>query len=127
MPLAAGALQTRITIQEETRVSDGQGGVTKTWGGTGHTWNAWSRKKFVSGGDSSESDQTVSRRRFEYTVRRRRDVSLSGSMRVVDGSVLLQVISVSADDDDVSAMRIVAEELPPDVVERTVASVVVAP
>jgi len=95
-------------------VSDGQGGFAKTWGGTGHTWNAWSRKKFLSGGDSSESDQTVSRRRFEYTLRRRRDVTLSGSMRVRDGSMLLQVVSVVADDEDISAVRLVTEELPPE-------------
>jgi len=113
----AGALRNRITVKEETRVDDGQGNYTKTWGGVGHEWPIWAKREYVSdiqtGGDTAEHAQTVSRRRFAYTVRRRSDVVFTSAMRITDGEIDLAITAVQFDDKDVSAQQLIAVELQP--------------
>lgn len=113
MPLRSGDMPSRITVKEEVRTDDGQGNYTKTWGGTGHQWSIWAGKRYLSGGDTPEAEQDVSRRRFAYTTRRRSDVTFTSAMRIVDGTLNLAITSVTFDDRDLSAQTLIAVELQP--------------
>lgn len=105
--IAAGELRTRITIGSETTTDDGVGGYTKVWA---TLCSAWARKRYVSGGDTPELNQTISRRRVEYTIRRRADVTITDAMRVVDGSDVFDIRAIEADDRDLSAQTLICEE-----------------
>lgn len=110
-PLASGVMRSRVTVQEETRTDDGQGNYTKVWGGSGHEWPIWAQKVYRTGGDTSEMQQDISRRRFEYTTRQRADVTFTSAMRILDGTMKLAIIAVANDDQDRSAQTLVAVEL----------------
>jgi SPP1 family predicted phage head-tail adaptor len=109
MPLSAGELRTRITIEQESRANDGAGGHTKTWATAA---NAWAKKTYQSGGDTVEAEQTTSRRRFEYRIRSRTDVAITAAMRVRDGTMTLNIVAVATDDTDRAMTRLTCEEVP---------------
>lgn len=109
--LQAGEMRSRISVVEEVRTDDGQGNYTKVWGGTGHQWDIWAQKLYLSGGDTAEHEQDVSRRRFAYRTRSRSDVTFTSAMRIIDGAVTLAIIAVANDDEDRSAQQLVAVEL----------------
>jgi len=121
--LTAGELRTRIAIASETRTDDGVGGFTTQWL---TLCSAWARKRVLGGGDATELNQTVSRRRVEYTVRRRADVTIAATMRVVDHGSTYEIKAVEADDRDLSAQTLICEEAVPDVL-AAVDHIVVTP
>lgn len=99
----AGRLRRRITVQESVRTDDGLGGFTLTWGGIGHEWPTWSEKGYVSGGDTTELQQTQPRLRFSYRIRSRKDVTFTSAMRVIDGALTCAITAVANDDADRSS------------------------
>lgn len=105
--MRAGKLRNRVTIQSLVTTDDNAGGFTKTWS---TLCSAWARKRYVSGGDTPELNQTISRRRVEYTIRRRADVTITDAMRVVDGSNVFDIRAIEADDRDLSAQTLICEE-----------------
>jgi len=112
--ITAGELRSRITVQEEVRTDDGAGGYTKVWGGTGHEWKAWAEKQYLGGGDTPEMAQDISRRRCAYRTWRRRDVTFTSAMRILDADgTTYAITSVTFDDADRSAQTLVAVELQP--------------
>ena len=111
--LAAGYMTSRITVMEEVRTDDGQGNYTKVWGGAGHEWSIWAEKRGLGGGDTAEFDQTVNRGRFAYRTRRRKDVTFTSAMRILDGTTNLAITAVTLDDSDRSAQTLIAVELQP--------------
>lgn len=109
--LAAGYMPSRITVMEEVRTDDGQGNYTKVWGGAGHQWSICAEKTYLSGGDTPEAQQDISRRRFAYRTRRRKNVTFTSAMRIQDGTTNLAITNVSFDDGDRSAQTLIAVEL----------------
>lgn len=109
----SGRLRTRITILAPQRTDDGLGGFTTTYGGTGFQWLAWAEKHFASGGDTVELEQTQSRRQYSYRIRRRKDVTVTSAMRVLEGTQTLTITAVIADDEDRSAQVLHCTELAP--------------
>lgn len=111
--LSAGELRSRITVQEEVRTDDGQGNYTKVWGGSGHEWSAWAEKKYLTGGDTPEAQQDISRRRIAFRTRRRTDVTFTSAMRVLDedGVTKYAIYAVEDDDLDRSSQTLAAVEL----------------
>lgn len=105
----SGRLQTRITIRAAVRTPDGRGGFTNTWTNVG---SMWAEKTFESGGEIDEANQLVSRRRYNYTGRRRKDLTIVSAMQVVEETQVRAITSVVEDDTDRSAVRIICEEAP---------------
>lgn len=106
--IRAGELRSRLTLQSKTEVSDGQGGSTKTWADAVTVWG----KKVPAdmSGDALEAGQTVSRRRYTVTIRRR--LGVSSAMRVVDGTQLLEIDAVVDSDDFLDGLALECREVP---------------
>lgn len=98
--LRAGELRHPIVIQTPTTTPNGSGGYTTAWAALATVWAK--RTQMPGAGDTAEADQTVSRRRYEYLVRRRSDVS--AQMRVVDGAVTSGITAVRDDDERPDAL-----------------------
>jgi SPP1 family predicted phage head-tail adaptor len=105
MPVGAGALDTRITLQSVVDVADGQGGVTRTWTQAASVWAA---EKFTSGGESSEAGGTPNRRQYEYTIRRR---SVSSAMRVLRGSRVMGIVGINDSREHPDVVVLTCEEV----------------
>lgn len=106
--IRAGDLRSRVTLQEKTEVGDGQGGTTKTWADTVTLWGK--KVPTDTSGDALEAGQTVSRRRYTVTIRRRAGVT--SAMRLVAGAQVLEVLSVGESDDFLDGLALDCREVP---------------
>jgi SPP1 family predicted phage head-tail adaptor len=106
--IRAGELRSRLVLQAKTEAGDGQGGTTKTWAAVATVW----AKKVPAdmSGDTTEADQTVSRRRHVVTIRRRAGVT--SAMRLLDGTQPLEITSVVPSDDFLDGLTIECREVP---------------
>lgn len=106
--LRAGGMMTRIAVEQTTSVDDGAGGYTSS--DPVVVARMWARKEFREGGDLDQAGQIVSRRRYDYIARRRKDVTITADMRVREGDQVRTIIAVVEDDTDRSAMVLSCEE-----------------
>lgn len=111
MPLRAGQLNDRVTLQSSTTTDDGQGGAALTWANLATAPTVWAAVRMVSGGDQADGAQTVSRRRYEVTIRRRDDVT--SVMRVIRGASTLAILSVNDDREEPDRIILLCEEVTP--------------
>lgn len=106
-PLRTGWLRSRVTIQSRTATGDGQGGSSFAWAPTRTIWAHVAPA--TPAGDTTEADQTVSRR--EYLVTIRRNTTVTAAMRVVRGAQTLDILSVLADDTKPDATVLLCREV----------------
>jgi SPP1 family predicted phage head-tail adaptor len=106
--IRAGALRHQIALQAKTRTSDGQGGHTFAWATIATVWARVVPSQLS--GDSAEADQTVSRRAYEITIRRRAGVT--SALRVLRGSQVLEITAVLPSDDTPDALTLECREVP---------------
>lgn len=72
--MSVGELDQRVTLQAPQRVSDGLGGVTKTWADFTDTPTVWARVEFRSASEQDEAAQTTARQVVRFKLRNRQDV-----------------------------------------------------
>jgi SPP1 family predicted phage head-tail adaptor len=106
--IRAGELRSRLTLQSKAETGDGQGGSTKAWADAGTVWGK--KVPTDASGDTLEAGQTVSRRRYTLTIRRRAGVS--SAMRLIDGAQVLEILSVGDSDDFLDGLTLECREVP---------------
>lgn len=97
-------------LQDPVRTSNGSGGFTTTWQSVA---TVWAKVLLAGGGETSEPGQTVSRRRYQITMRRRTGVT-SGMRFIRNGLQVLNILSIDTDDDNREALLVQCEEVPGD-------------
>lgn len=109
MPVRAGLLRSRVTLQSKTEVSDGQGGTTKTWATVATVWARVIATDMS--GERTEAQSTVSRRLYTVTIRTR--PAVTSAMRVGKGAQTLEILAVIDDDQDRDTITLECREVPP--------------
>ncbi|HEX6050026.1 MAG TPA: phage head closure protein [Gemmatimonadaceae bacterium] len=108
-PLRAGQLRTPLTVQQKVETPDGQGGSTFAWDTVATpVWAKW--VPAAATGDTNEADQTVSRRQYTATIRRRSDIT--AAMRVNTSGVTYDITAVLPSDDYPDALVLQCREVP---------------
>jgi SPP1 family predicted phage head-tail adaptor len=100
-----GALRRRMTLEQQTRVADGGGGVTVTW--TTVT-DLWAELIGLSGAEPFVADGLQGKVTHQITIRRRMDVA--PAMRFRMGTRLFLIETVLGRDGPEPYLRILAEE-----------------
>ena len=106
--LRAGQLRTPLIVQRRTETPDGQGGSTFTWATLATVWARW--VPATAAGDTSEADQTVSRRQYTATIRRRSDIT--AAMRVNTSGLTFEILAVLPSDEYPDALVLQCREVP---------------
>src|SRR5690242_7893419 len=96
LPLAAGALRSRLQLQSLVETTDPDGTITPVWSTFA---TVWGDKQGAGLAQQLESDQSAGRRAWEITIRRM-SAALPTPMRVLHGDHTLFAI-VAVDDETV--------------------------
>ncbi|MDD0814281.1 phage head closure protein [Curvibacter sp. HBC28] len=102
--MAAGMLNSRVSIQARAPGRDALGQPANTWA---ELASMWANIRHQSGAEAVRADALVSVVRASIRVRRRRDVT--ASMRVVHGSVVYEIKAVLPDEVRGEFMDLVCE------------------
>lgn len=89
MPIRAGRLNKRVTLQTNTPVSDGGGGFTDAWADTA---TLWAEIEELTGTEGYEAQQTASTLSHRVTIRYR--TSVTPQQRLTYGSRVLKINAV---------------------------------
>jgi SPP1 family predicted phage head-tail adaptor len=90
--MKAGDLRDRVTIQQQNRSSNGQGGYTVAWADVSDTPEVWANVIGLTGDEAIEAAVERSSNRWRVTIRARTDVT--GAHRLVWNGINLDVKSV---------------------------------
>jgi SPP1 family predicted phage head-tail adaptor len=82
-------LTERVTIQVESRLSNGQGGHITSWADIGTTPTVWAAVRGLSGGEAITAGVQRSVQQWRVVIRRRADVTTKH--RLVWGSLHLDI------------------------------------
>lgn len=96
MAFDPGRLDQRVTIQQESRATDDEGGAAVTWVDVATVWASIRAKAEAGGAEPNVGDRLQSATSFSVAIRRRSDVT--ASMRIVwvtNGSKVLNILSVN--------------------------------
>jgi head-tail adaptor len=92
----SGKLRHRITIQTRTNVTSNAGETSASWSEFGKRW----AKVRQLGGTETENDAEAIEGRTNYLVTMRILDGMTTDMRILFGSLVLNVESIAADDTD---------------------------
>ena len=104
--MRAGALRHRLTLQTQSRSSDGGGGATVTWADTATVWGSINS---LSGTELYEAQKINPKLTHEIEIRYRSGIS--PKMRAKYGSRIFNIESVQNKDERNAMLRLVCEEL----------------
>jgi len=92
MPIQAGRLRERVTIQATTRTPDGGGGFTEAWGDVA---TVWARVEALTGTEAWRAMQVASSVSHRITIRQR---DVRPQQRIKHGPSTYRIRSVRADE-----------------------------
>jgi SPP1 family predicted phage head-tail adaptor len=87
--MRAGQLRDKVTIQKITYSQDSYGGVTEAW--STHA-AVWARVEYLTGSELFKAQQVNAQVKGRIRIRRRSDIE--ANMRVLFGSVYLEILAV---------------------------------
>lgn len=90
--VGVGKLRHRVTLQEETRVSDGGGGYTLGWANLAANPTVWAAIEPLTGREYLQARQLAQAVTHRVTLRHRGDVT--AGMRLVKGARVFNIRSV---------------------------------
>ena len=105
--MTAGKLDQRITLQAFAEVSDGGGGVTKTWADLATTPTVWANVTAGSGREAFLEDRTTATAMVMFTIRNRSDLDERG--RIVWGGENFNIREIKREGTRAMYLRIMAE------------------
>lgn len=85
---SAGAMREPITIQTETRTSDGGGGFTQ---GFSTHFTCFASVRATGGDERYEQGQLIDTQMFEFVIRYRSDKAVTAKNRILWGTRVFQV------------------------------------
>lgn len=103
-----GKLRERVTFQQESRVADGGGGHALSWANIGTNPTVWARVKPISGREQIQAMQLAGILTHRVTVRHRTDITTS--MKIVWGSISLNIRSIINPDEKSKYLELLCEE-----------------
>lgn len=100
-----GMMRERVTIEQEVRSADGQGGFTKSWTVTA---TVWARVKPERGGEQLEAMRLEAQQMYRVTIRG--GVTVTPKYRLGWNGLKLNIRSVTNPDEKGRFLEILAEE-----------------
>jgi SPP1 family predicted phage head-tail adaptor len=103
--MPAGLLRERIAIEQESNVSDDQGGSTLSWT---NVCTIWGRVSPVRGREALQGMQVQDETMHRITIRYRTDIT--PKMRVVWGSRIMNIREVTNPDEHKKYLQLMVED-----------------
>lgn len=104
----AGTLKHRVTLQQETKVTDEGGGSTITWANVA---DVWASVEPLSGRELFAAQQVRGTLTHKIIMRYRPDISVNSKMRAVFNGRIFNITTVINSKESNDQLQLLAEEI----------------